>query len=611
MAGLMARWAPGLVHLRHYERGWLRPDLLAGVVLAAILVPQGMAYAELAGLPAVTGLYTTIACLVGYAIFGPSRVLVLGPDSSVSPLILATITPLLVVGDPGSAIVLAGMLAVLVGLVQIGLGVAKLGFVADLLSSEVRVGYLNGLAVTIIVGQLPKLFGFSTDADGFVEEVKAFFANLDQTNKTTLVTGLCVLAVLLVLPRIAPKIPAVLVAVIGVTIVSAVLDLAADGVKTVGTLPKGVPTPSLPWAGWSNVVPLLVGAVGITMVSLADTIATASSFAARRGDEVDADQEMVGLGTANIAAGFFQGFAVSVSGSRTAVADQAGAKSQMTGLVGAGLVALLLLFLNGLLSTLPQTALAAVVITAALSLMDLPALRRYLQWRRSSLVISLVATAGVIFLGVLQGIVVAIVLAILLFFRRSWWPHGAVLGEVPEVGGWHSVDIYPEAVQRDGIVVYRWEAPLFFANAGQLRDQIRRLVRHHDPRWIVLQCEAVTDIDITAAEVLRDLDEELNAKHVHLAFVELRDRLQQLVQRYGLHSTLDEEHFYPSLAVALADIDGHPHHPHPPRDPAERTDPDPTTDPTTDPDPATDPAADSDGSDPDGSATGSDATDPP
>ena len=579
MAGLMARWAPGLVNLRHYERGWLRPDLVAGVVLAAILVPQGMAYAELAGLPAVTGLYTTIACLVAYAVFGPSRVLVLGPDSSVSPLILATITPLLVVDDPGSAIVLAGMLAVLVGLIQIGLGVAKLGFVADLLSSEVRVGYLNGLAITIIVGQLPKLFGFSTDADSFVEEVKAFFASIDQTNKTTLITGLCVLAVLLVLPRIAPKVPAVLVAVVGVTIVSAVLDLAADGVKTVGTLPKGVPTPSLPWAGWSDVIPLLVGAVGITMVSLTDTIATATSFAARRGEEVDPDQEMVGMGTANVAAGFFQGFAVSVSGSRTAVADQAGAKSQMTGLVGAGLVAVLLLFLNGLLSTLPQTALAAVVITAALSLMDLPALRRYLQMRPSSFAISLVATAGVIFLGVLQGIVVAIVLAILLFFRRSWWPHGAVLGEVPELGGWHSVDEYPEARQRDGIVVFRWEAPLFFANAGQLRTQVRRLVRHHDPRWIVLQCEAVTDIDITAAEVLRDLDEELNAQHVHLAFVEMRSRLQDLVQRYGLHSTLDEEHFYPSIEVALGDIDGHPRHPHPTRPAADGADGREPTDP--------------------------------
>ncbi len=554
MNGVLQRWTPGLVTLRTYERAWLRSDLVAGLVLAAILVPQGMAYAELAGLPAVTGLYTTIACLVAYAVFGPSKVLVLGPDSSVSPLILAAITPLLVTDDPATAIALAGMLAILVGLIEIGLGVAKLGFVADLLSSEVRVGYLNGLAVTIIVGQLPKLFGFSTSADNFVDEVRAFFDRLDQTNRTTLVTGLCTLAVLLVLPRISRRVPAVLVAVVGVTVVSAVLDLASHGVKTVGTLPQGVPVPTLPWTKWSDVAPLLLGAVGITMVSLTDTIATATSFAARRGDEVNPDQEMVGIGTSNIAAGFFQGFSVSVSGSRTAVADQAGAKTQLTGVVGAALVVLLLLFLNGLLADLPQTALAAVVITAALSLTDLRALRRFAEVRMSSFVVSLVATAGVIFFGVLQGIVVAIVLIVLLFFKRSWWPHGAVLGEVPELGGWHSTTRYPEATELPGVVVYRWEAPLFFANCGQFRDQIRRLARERSPAWIVLQCEAVTDIDVTASEVLEGLDEELNAAGTRIAFVEFRDRLQEQVRRYGLDTTLDQDHFYPSLELALRAI---------------------------------------------------------
>ena len=555
MTRVLQRWAPGLATIRTYQRAWLRSDLVAGVVLAAILVPQGMAYAELAGLPAVTGLYTTIACLVAYAVFGPSKVLVLGPDSSVSPLILAAITPLIVTNDPASAIALAGMLAILVGLIEIGLGVAKLGFVADLLSSEVRVGYLNGLAVTVIVGQLPKLFGFSTSADNFIGEVRAFVHGLDQTNRTTLVTGIVTLAVLLVLPRLTRRVPAVLVAVVGVTVVSAALDLAAHGVKTVGSLPQGVPVPALPWTKLSDVGPLLIGAVGITMVSLTDTIATATSFAARRGDEVNPDQEMVGIGTSNIAAGFFQGFAVSVSGSRTAVADQSGAKTQLTGVVGAVLVVLLLLFFNGLLADLPQTALAAVVITAALSLTDLAAVRRFARIRPSSLAVSLVATAGVILLGVLQGIVIAIVLIVLLFFKRSWWPHGAVLGNVPELGGWHSTARHPEAAELPGIVVYRWEAPLFFANCGQFRDQLRNLARERAPAWIVLQCEAVTDIDVTAADVLKALDEELNAAGTRLAFVELRDRLQELVRRYGLDTTLDQEHFYPRLDQALAAID--------------------------------------------------------
>ena len=549
------RWVPGVRVARTYERRWLRADLVAGIVLAAILVPQGMAYAELAGLPAVTGLYTTIACLVAYAVFGPSRVLVLGPDSAVSPLIFAAIVPLLAGGDPATAIALAGMMALMVGLIEIGLGLGKLGFVADLLSKEVQVGYMNGLAVVIVVGQLPKLCGFSTDADGFVAELKAFFAGLDKTSATTLAVGVACLLVLLVLPRLSRRVPAVLVAVIGATVVSAALGLAEHGVKTVGALPQGVPTPAFPWTSFSDVGSLLIAAVGITLVSLTDTIATATSFAAKRGEEVAPDQEMIAIGTANIAAGFFQGFAVSTSASRTAVAESSGAKSQVTGLVGAGLVVILLLFLNGLLADLPQATLAAVVIVAALSLMDFGILRRYYRVRKSALALSLVATGGVILFGVIWGIAVAVILAVFLFFRRSWWPHGAVLAPVEGVPGWHSIETYPDAPQIPGIVVYRWEAPLFFANAGIFRQQIRRLVRDNQPLWVVLQCEAVTDIDVTAAEMLEALDNELNAMGIHLAFAEMRSRLQDLILRYGLLETLDRERFYPTLKAAVKAVE--------------------------------------------------------
>ncbi len=544
------RWVPGLQALREYRRPWLRSDLVAGVVLAAILVPQGMAYAELAGLPAVTGLYTTIGCLVGYAIFGPSRVLVLGPDSSVSPLIFAAIVPLIVTDDPKTAIALAGMLAVLVGLIEIGLGLGKLGFIADLLSSEVQVGYMNGLAITIVVGQLPKLFGFSTDASGFFDEIRAFVDHLDQTETAALVVGVGVLVILLGLPRLTRKIPAVLVAVVAATVVSAAFGLS-DRIATVGTLPKGFPTPAVPWTQLSDVGPLLIAAIGITLVSLTDTIATSAAFAARRGDEVDPDQEMIGIGAANIGAGLLQGFAVSTSGSRTAVAEQAGAKTRLTGLVGAALVVVLLLFLNGLLADLPQSALAAVVITAALSLVNVGVLRSYWRVRRTAVVLSLTATIGVVLLGVLQGIVVAVFLAVLLFFRRNWWPHGAVLGQSDGLDGWHSTEVNPDGREVPGIVIYRWEAPLFFANAGALRRQIRHLVRERQPRWIVLQCEAITDIDLTAAAMLRQLDDELNAAGVRVAFVELRSRLQDLVERYGLYETLDRDHFYPTIESAL------------------------------------------------------------
>ncbi|MET0458959.1 MAG: SulP family inorganic anion transporter, partial [Ilumatobacteraceae bacterium] len=390
---------------------------------------------------------------------------------------------------------------------------------------------------------------------GFVDELRAFVDGFSERNATALLLGLATLAVLLGLPRLTRVVPAVLVAVVEATVVTAAFDL---DIPTVGALAQGLPRPALPWTQLSDVGPMLAAAVGITLVSLTDTIATSTSFAARRGDEVDPNQEMIGIGTANVAAGFFQGFAVSTSGSRTAVAEQSGAKSQLTGLVGAFLVALLLLFFSGLLKDLPQTALAAVVIGAALSLADLGSVRRYARVRRSSLLLSLVATAGVVFFGVLEGILIAVVLSILLFFKASWWPNGEVLGRIDGEEGWHSLRGSPSAEERPDVLVYRWEAPLFFANAGLFRQQVRHHVRTRHPRWVVLQCEAITDIDVTAADMLERLDLELNAEGVHLAFVELRSRLHDLVYRYGLFQTLDRDHFYDSIDEALEAIDGSP-----------------------------------------------------
>ena len=556
--GLVAR-VPGMTTVRTYQRSWLQRDVIAGVVLAAILVPQGMAYAELAGLPPVNGLYTTVACLIGYALMGPSKILVLGPDSSLGPLIFAAIVPLVVAGDdPAVAIALAGMLAVMVGLIEIGLGIGKLGFVADLLSKEVQVGYMNGLAVTIVVSQLPKLSGFSVDADDFVTEVQQFISHFDERNTTALLVGLATLAVLLALPRVSRKVPAVLVAVVGATVATAVFDF---DISTVGALPEGLPSPEIPWTSAGDIGPLLVAAVGITLVSLTDTIALSTSFNAKRGEQVRPNEEMIGIGSANLAAGFFQGFAISASSSRTAVAEQSGAQTQFAGVVGAGMVVLLLVVFNGLLADLPNSALAAVVIAAALSLTDVAVLRRLWVIRRSAVVLSLVATAGVIFFGVLEGIVVAVVLSILLFFQRNWWPHGEVLGRVDGRDGWHSDTDGGTLVEHPDVVVFRWEAPLFFANSGMFADQVRALVDERQPSWVILQCEAVTDIDVTAADVLEQLDRELNAKGVHLAFVELRTRLRELVSDYGLDDTLDLHHFFESIDDALAEIEGEPEPP--------------------------------------------------
>lgn len=363
----MAFAVPGVDALHSYERHWLPKDAAAGLVLTALLVPQGMAYAELAGLPAVTGLYTSILCLIGYAVFGPSRVLVLGPDSSLGPMIVATILPLAGAdGDPAKAIALASMLALLVGAFMILAGVAKLGLIADLLSKPTQIGYMNGLALTIVVGQLPKLFGFSVDANGLIAELVGFIDGVasGETVTAALAIGVSGLAVILLLQRWLPKIPAVLVAVLLSIAAATVFGLADRGVSLVGVLPQGFPPFTLPWVSASDLALLVAGALGIALVSLTDTISTASAFAARSGQEVRANQEMIGIGAANVAAGLFQGFPVSTSGSRTAVAEQSGSKTQLTGLVGAAAITLLLLFLPGLLGNLPQPTLAAVVIAA-------------------------------------------------------------------------------------------------------------------------------------------------------------------------------------------------------------------------------------------------------
>jgi high affinity sulfate transporter 1 len=556
MGELLRSVAPGLRLLSSYRRSWLSKDLVAGLVLTALLVPQGMAYAELAGLPPITGLYTSILCLVGYAIFGPSRVLVLGPDSSLGPMIAATIIPIVGAnGDPQRAIALASVLALLVGVMTVLAGVAKLGFVADLLSKPTQIGYLNGLALTILVSQLPKLFGFSVDADGLIPEAAGFangLANGD-TVAAALAIGLLGLVLILLLQRLVPKVPAVLVAVVVSILAANAFNLADHGVSLVGPLPQGFPPLTLPGVPLSDMALLVAGAVGIAVVSLTDTISTASAFAARAGQEVDGDREMIGIGAANIAAGFFQGFPVSTSGSRTAVAEQAGARSQVTGLVGALAITLMLLLAPGLLRNLPQPTLAAVVITASLSLADIPGTVRLWRQRRTEFTLSMAAFAGVALLGVLPGIAIAVALSIGNVFRRVWWPYQTVLGRAADVPGYHDVRSYPDAEQLPGCVLFRFDAPLFFANARTFRDQVRRLARSEPPpKWIVVAAEPITDVDTTAADMLEDLDEALNAQGISLVFAELKDPVRQKIERYELTRTIDPTHFFPTVSAAVA-----------------------------------------------------------
>jgi high affinity sulfate transporter 1 len=546
---------PGVRVLRTYERAWLSKDVVAGLVLTALLVPQGMAYAELAGLPPITGLYTSILCLVAYALAGPSKILVLGPDSSLGPMIAATILPLVAAGgDPAQAVALASVLALLVGGIMLLAGVAKLGFIADLLSKPTQIGYMNGLALTILVGQLPKLFGFSVDADGLIPELEAFIDGVTggETVTAALAVGVGALLVILVLQRTMPKVPAVLVAVVLSILAVDVFDLTASGVSVVGVLPSGFPPFTIPDVAFSDVPLLLAGAMGIVFVALADTISTASAFAARAGDRVDGNGEMIGIGAANVAAGFFQGFPVSTSGSRTAVAERAGAKSQVAGLVGAGAIVLLLVAAPGLLRNLPQPALAAVVIAASLSLADVPGVARLWQQRKAEALLSFTAFLAVALLGVLPGIGVAVALSILNVFRRAWRPYQAILGDTtPDLPGFHDLAGHPDATTTPGLVLFRFDAPLIFANARTFREQVSELAEGPGVRWIVIAAEPITDVDTTAADMLEELDEWLNARGISLVFAEMKDPVHEKITRYELTRTIDPTHFYPTIRAAV------------------------------------------------------------
>lgn len=549
-------------------RGWLLPslhgyparavpkDVVAGVVLSALLVPQGMAYAELAGLPAVTGLYTSILCLLGYALVGPSRILVLGPDSSLGPMIAATILPLAGAGgDPARAVLLASALAIMTGVIMVVAGAGKLGFVADLLSQPTILGYMNGLALTIIVGQLPKLFGFSVDADGFIGEVVAFVQALfsGDTLPAALAVGALSLALILVLAKVMPKVPAVLVAAVVAIAISIAFDLEAKGVAVIGVLPEGLPEFVLPLVSVQDLALLIVGALGIALVALADTISVATSFAARQGQDVDGNREMIGIGTANIAAGLFQGFPVSTSSSRTAVAERAGSRSQVTGLVGALMIGLMLLAFPGLLADLPQPTLAAIVIAAALSLADIPATRRLYRQRRMEFLVAVVAFLGVVLLGVLPGIVLAIAMSVGNVFRRIWWPYRARLGRVDGLPGYHDLASYPQAAQIPHCVLYRFDAPLIFANARTFRDEVRHLASTMEPGdWIIVAAEPMTDVDTTACDMLDDLAIELDGRGVRLVFAEMKDPVRSKLAMFGMEHALPDDRFYPTISAAVA-----------------------------------------------------------
>ncbi len=558
--GLM-RWLPGLATLRRYDSSWLRHDVVAGIVMTTMLVPVGIAYAEASGIPGINGLYATIVPLLAYALFGPSPILVLGPDSALAAVILAVVVPLSG-GDPGRAVAVGGMMAVVSGLICLAAGLARLGFVTELLSKPIRYGYMNGIALTVLLSQVPKLLGFSVKADGPLRQVWGIVSKVvgGETNLAALAIGAGALALILVLKR-WPKTPGILIAVVAATVVVAAFDLPGRaGVSVLGQLPIGLPSPRLPFVDIGDLSSIVVGGAAVALVSFADTSVLSRTYAARLRVQVDPNQEMVGLGVANLATAFFQGFPISSSSSRTPVAEAAGARTQLTGVVGALAISLLLVLGPSLLQNLPHAALAAVVIASAIGLIEVTDLRRIYRIQRWEFWLSIVCFAGVAVFGAIPGIALAIVMAVIEFLWDGWRPHSAVLGRV-HGEGYHDITRYPDARLIPGLVLFRWDAPLFFANAELFNRRVLEAIAMSPRRvrWVVVTAEPVTSVDVTSADAVRDLDEQLHEAGIELCFAEMKDPVKDKLKRFGLFTHFGERSFFATIDQAVnAYLAAHP-----------------------------------------------------
>ena len=554
----IARWLPGVDVLRQYRRKWLWPDIRAGIVVTALLIPAGMGYAVAAGLPPETGLYATIVPLLAYAVFGPSRILVLGPDSALAPIIAASILPL-ALGDDSRAVALAGLLAIMVGVLLLLGGILRLGFVTDLLSKPIRVGYLNAVALLVIISQVPRLLGFSIDSVSPLQDVAAIVEGVvaGEVQLLAMLFGVASLIVIVVLRWVRSPVPGVLVVVVVATAITAIFGLSGS-LPVVGALPQGLPAPALGGLEWADVWSLALPAAGIALVAFTDSAVLSRALAARRGESVDGSQEMSGIGIANIAGGFLGGFPVSASSSRTPVAEQAGSRTQLTGIVGAVLLVAFILLTPGLTAYLPSATLAAVVIGAALSLIDVRGFRRLVRMNKIDAALSFAAFVGVLVVGVLEGIVVTIALSLLAFVQQAWRPYRAELGRVTGKRGYHDLSRYPEGVRIPGIVIVRFDAPLFFANGALFDDYVRSRVKAAGPgiKTVILAAEPITDIDTTAMDELVELDDYLAKNGIRLILAEMKDPVIDVLRRYGLTERFTPDRFASTVGAAVDELTG-------------------------------------------------------
>ncbi|MGF6655951.1 high affinity sulfate transporter 1 [Paraburkholderia youngii] len=547
------RWLPGLTVLKAYRLSWLPSDLTAGLVLTTMLVPVGIAYAEASGVPGVFGLYATIVPLLAYALFGPSRILVLGPDSALAAPILAVVVQV-AGGDPSRAIAAASMMAIVSGVFCIVMGLLRLGFITELLSKPIRYGYMNGIALAVLISQLPKLFAISIEERGPLRDIVSLVQAIadGKSNWYSFAVGAGSLVLILFLKRFE-KLPGILIAVIVATLCVSALHLDSVGVRVLGKIPQGLPTFALPWLTDADLVKILLGGCAVALISFADTSVLSRTFAARFRSRVDPNQEMVGLGVANLAAGLFHGFPISSSSSRTPVAEAAGAKTQLTGVVGALAVSALLLVAPNLMHYLPNSALAAVVIAAAIGLFEITDLKRIFRIQQWEFWLSMACFAGVAVFGAIPGIGFAVVIAIIEFLWDGWRPHYAVLGRVEGLRGYHDLERYPHAERIPGLVLFRWDAPLFFANAEQFQERLLEAVAESPApvKRVVVAAEPVTSVDVTSADMLRELTRSLDERGIALHFAEMKDPVRDKLRRFELTDLIGDACFHPTVSSAV------------------------------------------------------------
>ncbi len=550
----LARFAPGLPVLLGYRRADFPHDLIAGLSVAAVALPVGVAYAQLAGFNPVVGLYASILPLIAYALFGTSRQLIMGPDAATCALVAAAVTPL-AAGDPALYLSLTMAMTALAGLLCIGASFLRLGAVADFLSKPILVGFLNGISLYILVGQLGKLLGFPVTARGITLKLVEVAQKVDQTHWLTLAVGLGTLVTYIVTKRLLPRIPAPLVALVGSGLVVALLGLDARGVAVVGAVPGGLPVFRLPSLSLAQLEAVASAAAGLALITFTSMMLTARSFAAKNHYEIDADREMAALGAANIAAALSQAFAISGADSRTAMADASGGRTQVTGVVAAAAIALVLLFLTGPLRYIPIAGLGAVLIMASLSLLDVRTLRQFYRVNRFEFGLSLLATIGVIWVGAIDAIGVAVVLALLHFIRLTARPSAEILGEVEGLPGFHSVARHPTAQSHPGMLLFRFNAPLVFFNATHFKQQAQAAIDAAGPdlKWFVLDALPVTQVDITAYGVLADLAQTLRARGADLMLSGRMTEGSELRKSWGISKSLVFARYFPTLEQAVQD----------------------------------------------------------